>query len=58
LIYIGSSAAESPYVLAGQICTFLYFFYFMIVIPLLPYIDFICVHYKILNILPEAKEKK
>jgi hypothetical protein len=48
LIYIGSSPAEAPYVLAGQICTSFYFLYFIVIIPLLPFCELAALQYKFL----------
>jgi quinol-cytochrome oxidoreductase complex cytochrome b subunit len=39
LLILGGKPATEPYVLASQIFTFLYFFYFVVIIPLLPIIE-------------------
>lgn len=41
LMDIGSQPAEDPFVSASQFYSFLYFSYFVFVIPILPYFDFI-----------------
>ena len=37
--YVGGSPAEEPYITIGQVCTVLYFAYFLIVLPFLPKIE-------------------
>lgn len=39
LLWIGGNPVEAPYVLLGQILSFLYFFFFMVILPLLPYLE-------------------
>lgn len=39
LLLLGGKPATAPYVLASQIFTFLYFFYFLIIVPFLPYVE-------------------
>ncbi len=34
--YIGGQPPEEPYITIGQICTFLYFAHFLLILPILP----------------------
>lgn len=37
--WIGSNPAEEPYILIGQCCTIFYFFYLIVIIPVISYIE-------------------
>ena len=39
LLILGGKPATAPYVVASQIFTFLYFFYFLVLIPSIPIIE-------------------
>jgi len=39
LIWIGGNPVEYPYVIIGQVLTFLYFVFFLVILPLLPVIE-------------------
>lgn len=44
LLILGGKPAEAPYVLASQIFTFLYFAYFLCIIPAIPFLEKRSVH--------------
>lgn len=39
LMWLGGNPVEAPYVILGQICTFFYFFYFLVLIPVCGYFE-------------------
>lgn len=47
LLFLGGKPAIAPYVVSSQIFTFLYFFYFMAIIPLIPELEFYLLDYEL-----------
>lgn len=47
LLFLGGKPATAPYVVSSQIFTFLYFFYFMAIIPLIPELEFYLLDYEL-----------
>jgi hypothetical protein len=47
LLFLGGKPATAPYVVSSQVFTFLYFFYFFLVIPLIPEVEFVLLDYEI-----------
>ena len=45
LLILGGKPATAPYVVASQIFTFLYFFYFVVIVPLIPELEFYLLDY-------------
>lgn len=39
LLFLGGKPATAPYVLSSQIFTFLYFFYFLVLVPTIPFLE-------------------
>lgn len=39
LLFLGGKPATAPYVAASQIFTFGYFFYFLVIVPLIPVVE-------------------
>jgi len=49
LMFLGGKPATAPYVVASQIFTFLYFFYFLVIVPIIPELEFYLLDYELSN---------
>jgi quinol-cytochrome oxidoreductase complex cytochrome b subunit len=49
LTFLGGKPATAPYVVASQIFTFLYFFYFLVIVPIIPELEFYLLDYELAN---------
>lgn len=46
LLWIGQEIASQPFILIGQILTFIYFSFFFILVPLISFIEYFLYHYR------------
>jgi len=47
LLFLGGKPATAPYVISSQIFTFLYFFYFLVIVPIIPELELYLLDYEI-----------
>jgi ubiquinol-cytochrome c reductase cytochrome b/c1 subunit len=47
LMFLGGKPATAPYVISSQIFTFLYFFYFLVIVPIIPELEFYLLEYEL-----------
>jgi ubiquinol-cytochrome c reductase cytochrome b subunit len=58
LMILGAKHVETPYIEYGQICTFIYFSFFLIMTPIISYLEnFMVIHFGSNNPKPQSRVK-